>query len=199
MSTRAAVAAAVALGLGLGLALAVLGACGVQSETFPTIENRPGDSADSAGLVIGYPNGPITEESLAQFLAWRFARQLDERTFEASYNDTQEDVLDELQTMGLHTIHDLAKIIPPDFDTRGAGEFITDDPANIPGLVRDFMMIHDADRYFTHAWKNRWQSILPANVSALRAYVRDFQPFFDAGVLTYEEVENAPDGAPARQ
>jgi hypothetical protein len=191
------VKAAVALVLAAS-AVSASGACSVPAEPFPTIENRV-DGPESSGLVIGYPNSPITERSLAEFLSWRFARQLGEGTFEAGYNDTQEDVIDELDTMGLRTIHELAAIIPADFEILGAGEFIIDDPANIPGLVRDFMMIHDADRYFEHAWKNRWQSILPANVSALRAYVRDFSPFYDAGVLTPEEVEDAPDAARGRR
>lgn len=167
-----------------------LAACRPAPKTRPTIENRTVDGSRTVAR-IDYPDGPITEHSLSAFLSWRFARQLDERTFEASYNDTQEDVIDELDTMGIRTIHDLAAIIPDDFETRGSGEFIEEDPANIPGLVRDFMMIHDADRYFDNAWKNRWQSILPANVSALRAYVNDFTPFYDAGVLTPQEVEDA--------
>lgn len=144
-------------------------------------------------------NGPITERSLASFLSWRFARQLDEQTFEASYNDTQEEVIDELHAMGIDTIDELAAIIPNDFEQRGAGEFVTHDPANIPGLVRDFMMIHDPDRYFDRAWKNRWQSILPENVSALSEYVTDFRPFYDAGVLTPQEVEDAQAAARERR
>ncbi|HUQ07645.1 MAG TPA: hypothetical protein VM261_34360 [Kofleriaceae bacterium] len=172
------------------IAVAALAACRPPPTSPPSIENRSVEVRTSAA--IEYPNGPITDESVARFLSWRFARQLDERTFEASYNDTQDDVIDELHTMGIRTIHELAVIIPEDFEVRGAGEFITEDPANIPGLVRDFMMIHDADRYFEHAWKNRWQSILPANVSALRGYVHDFTPFYDAGVLTQQEVDEAP-------
>jgi hypothetical protein len=158
----------------------------------PTIENRTVEDLGSRGRGhVEYPDGPITEESLAQFLSWRFERQLSDQTFEASYNETQEDVIDELDTMGIRTIHELAAIIPDDFEERGAGEFVTHDPANIPGLVRDFMMIHDPDRYFDRAWKNRWQSILPENVSALSSYVNDFRPFYDAGVLTPQEVEDA--------
>lgn len=179
------------------LACAVVAACQPRPRPRATIENRVVDGSQTTN-VIGYPDGPITKESLAVFLAWRFARQLGEGTFEDSYNDTEADVIDELNTMGLRTIHEVARIIPPDFEIRGAGEFIVEDPANIPGLVRDFMMIHDAERYFGHAWKNRWQSILPANVSALRAYVDDFQPFYDAGVLTPQEVADAPAAAPAR-
>ena len=181
------------------LALVVLAACNQPYDAYPTIENRTVDGPRTSGATIEYPDGPITEQSLAAFLSWRFARQLDDQTFQAGYNDTQDDVIDELDTMGIHTIHDLATIIPPDFEALGAGEFITEDPANIPGLVRDFMMIHDADRYFDHAWKSRWQSILPANVSALRAYVDDFSPFYDAGVLTPQEVEDAPDVGPRRR
>jgi hypothetical protein len=172
------------------LALVVLvAACQPQARRPITIENH---AIDDGG---GYPNEPITEESVVRFLSWRFKRQLDAGTFEATYNDTQADLIDELHTMGIRTIDDLAAIVPEDFETRGAGEFVTSDPANIPGIVRDFMMIHDADRYFQHAWKSRWQSILPENVSALRGYVTDFSPFYDAGVLTQDQVSGAQDVA----
>ncbi len=174
------------------LAVVVLAACTASPRRAgPTIENRTVEDLGSP-IRPGYPNGPITTESLASFLSWRFARQLDDKTFVAEYNDTQDDVLDELRTMGISDLHQLAAIIPGDFEVLGAGEFIIEDPANIPGLVRDFMMIHDARRYFGRAWKSRWQSILPANVSALRSYVSDFQPFYDAGVLTVQEVDDAP-------
>lgn len=158
-----------------------------------TIENRDAAMAgDPPPDAPTYNRGPITEESLAAYLSVRFAPQLADGTFVADYSDTTEDLLEELETMGIRDLADLEAIIPPDFEVGGAGEFIIEDPANIPGLVRDFMMIHDADRYFTHAWKQRWQSILPANVSALKSYVRDFRPFYAASVLTPEEVRDAP-------
>jgi hypothetical protein len=179
------------------LAIAVMvAACHPPAKQRVAIENHSIDDVGNRSPQIDYPDGPITEESLAQFLSWRFTSELGDGTFEATYNDTQDDVIDELHAMGIRTIHDLAEIIPADFETLGAGEFIVDDPANIPGLVRDFMMISDADYYFQHAWKSRWQSILPANVSALKAYIGDFTPFYDAGVLTADEVKDAPPPPP---
>ncbi len=185
----------------IGLALAALAlACRAPAPAAPRLENRPSGPLDPGAAVIGVPNQRLTARSIADLLSWRFAAQLDAGTFVAEYNGTEDDLLDELEKMGVHDLHQLAALIPPDFDHRGAGEFILEDPANIPGLVRDFLMIHDAERYFRVAWQERWQSILPANVSALRAYVDDFQPFYDARVLTPEEVADAPypDGAPAR-
>ena len=170
----------------LVIAAVALAACRPPAKPRAPIENRAVETAD-----------PLTSESLARFLSERFAPQLREGTFVAEYNDTEVELLEELSTMGIRSVDQLATIVPSDFEVRGAGEFIAEDPANIPGLVRDFMMIHDADRYFAHAWQNRWQSILPANVSALRAYVTDFTPFYQAGVLTTEEVADAPVAAPA--
>lgn len=165
---------------------ALLAACQSPAKPRAPIENRTVETSD-----------PLTSETLARFLSERFAPQLRDGTFVAEYNDTEVELLEELNTMGIRSVEQLARIVPHDFEVRGAGEFIIEDPANIPGLVRDFMMIHDADRYFEHAWQNRWQSILPANVSALRAYVTDFTPFYQAGVLTTEEVADAPAAAPA--
>lgn len=185
MTPRAGVAALVAV---------ALAACGpAPAPRGPAvIENRFVGEPGSAPTIPAYAVGPITEASLQAFMARRFAPQLADGTFVADYSGTTEDLLDELHTMGVHDLAELAALIPDDFERRGAGEFVTEDPANIPGLVRDFLMIHDAHRYFGQAWKNRWQSILPANVSALKAYVRDFQPFYDAQVLTPDEVRDAP-------
>jgi hypothetical protein len=158
----------------------------------PRIENHDAGGTHTPVSIPEYAKGLITEQSLAAFLSRRFSRQLADGTFVADYSGTTEDLLDELRTMGIRDLADLAAMIPPDFEIGGAGEFILEDPANIPGLVRDFMMIHDARRYFGLAWKNRWHSILPANVSALKNYVSDFRPFYDAKVLTPEEVRDAP-------
>ena len=154
------------------------------------IDNRDAVELGEAGRSVAH--GPITEASLAAFLSERFAQQLADGTFVADYSGTTEDLLDELRIMGFRDLSELAAVIPGDFEYGGAGEFVEEDPANIPGLVRDFLMIHDADRYFRRAWQNRWQSILPANVSALRNYVTDFEPFYAASVLTPEEVRTAP-------
>lgn len=171
------------------LALAAL-ACRGAAPVGPTLENR--DVIEGRAGEERHDRGPITEDSLARFLSVRFARQLADGTFVADYSGTSDDLLEELRAMGFHDLGELAAVIPPDFERGGAGEFLEEDPANIPGLVRDFMMIHDAQRYFDRAWKNRWQSILPANVSALKSYVRDFRPFYAAAVLTPDEVRDAP-------
>lgn len=177
------------------IALAALGCGGAGPRPAgTTLENR--DVTEAAAVEARHDRGPITEESLARFLSARFARQLADGTFVADYSGTTEDLLEELHIMGFHDLAELAAVIPPDFERGGAGEFLEDDPANIPGLVRDFMMIHDAERYFGRAWQRRWQSILPSNVSALKHYVRDFRPFYDAEVLTPEEVRDAA-SAPA--
>lgn len=174
----------------LAAALLAIAACRGAAPAGPAIENR--DVIEGEAGEPRHDTGPITEESLARFLSARFAPQLADGTFVADYSGTAEHLLEELRIMGFHDLADLAAVIPPDFERGGAGEFLEEDPANIPGLVRDFMMIHDADRYFARAWQNRWQSILPANVSALKVYVRDFRPFYDAAVLTPEEVRDAP-------
>lgn len=167
-------------------------ACRTPQAAVPVIDNRDAVELGDEARLVAVARGPITEASLAAFLSHRFAPQLEDGTFVADYSGTTEDLLDELRLMGFRDLSELAAVIPADFEYAGAGEFVEEDPANIPGLVRDFMMIYDAERYFTRAWQNRWQSILPANVSALRAYVHDFSPFYAANVLTPDEVRDAP-------
>lgn len=68
---------------------------------------------------------------------------------EVSFRD-EEQVLLELEGYGLNTIKELDAIIPKDYVKRMKDiEF-----RSIDGIVRNVMIIHDADRYFKYAWNH---------------------------------------------
>lgn len=161
----------------LACALAFAG-CGPTQAAAPVIGNRPGDSTgdDYRG------RGEITKERLQELMTARFAKQIHGGTFVAEWNGTEEDILAELAAMGWTDVADVARMIPRDLEIRGAVQFSTNSPANIPGTLRDVMILHDARRYFTQAWNNHWASLAPGDLQVYRAYGIDLTPIFDAGV-----------------
>lgn len=161
------------------LALALVG-CAAGPRHRPVIENRS-EPADARGRSSFH--GPITEAGLVSLMEARFARQRAAGTFVAEFNGTLPDLLAELEAMGIDDLGQLARLIPPDYDRRAADDFTADSPANIPGVLRDVFIIHDARRYFRDAWKNHWQSLAENNLPMYRHYGVDLGILRTAGVL----------------
>lgn len=162
----------------LACALALVG-CRATGSDAPVIGNRPGPWS-SDGLVA---RGAITKQRIEDLMTARFARQLTDGTFVAEWNGTEDDVLAELAAMGWTDVADVAQAIPRDLEIRGAVQFTTGNPANLPGTLRDVMILHDAHRYFTKAWNNTWASLAPGDLEVYRAYGIDLSPIRAAGVM----------------
>jgi hypothetical protein len=159
----------------VGLALALTACSRAAAPT--VVENRPGKSVRRS------PGGRITADSVQSLMAHRFAAQLTAGTFALEWNQTQDDVLAELAAMGWDDLSELAAAIPHDFDLRGAHQFRKNDPANLPGLLRDFMILHDARRYFQVAWQSHWATLADGDEQLYRAYRIDLAPLEAAGVM----------------
>jgi hypothetical protein len=176
------------LALTIAIALAVGLACGGPARPAPANPPSSGPARAGAALAITHgvatrSLGPITPEGLAELLTERFARQHTDGTFVAEWNGTTEDVLAELAAMGWSDLGDIARAIPPDFDTRAAIQFRLDDPANLPGLLRDFMIMSDPHRYFGQAWQDHWGSLARGDRQVYEAYGIDLEPIRAAGVM----------------
>ncbi len=166
--------AVVALALGAALA-----ACRPAPAAPPTIANLP--SADAAPLVR--TRGAITKAGVEELLMRRFADELAAGTFTAEWNGTEDDVLAELAAMGWRDLAELAAAIPVDYERRAAHQFQRGNPANIPGTVRDFMILADARRYFADAWQNHWATLAQGDLEVYRAYRIDLAPLRAASVI----------------
>jgi hypothetical protein len=159
------------------------GACRPAPPAHVVIENRlaPPEAPTGPGF-----HGPITEESLAAMMRERFADQLAAGTFTADFSGTTADLLAELDARGIRDLGALARLIPRDYVQRAEHAFSADNPANIPGVLRDVMIIHDARRYFHDAWKNHWQSLSTNDAQMYRTYRVDLDVLVDAGVISRE-------------
>ncbi len=156
---------------------------------------------------VANASAPLTEASLTELLAGRFAAQVADGRLALDFGSSSValEVVDELAALGITTVGQLAAIIPPDFATKGFGamQATVDATTNLAGLTRDLMIIHDARRYVATAWQNHWSASGPEDFPAPAAYGVDFQILVDGGVFgggTFDddpgELESDPgDGA----
>ncbi len=161
------------------LVVVALAACRPSPPAPPTIANRPDAHAPAPTAA----RGAITKAGVEALMARRFADELAAGTYVAEWNGTEDDVLAELAAMGWRDLGDLAAAIPVDYERRAAHQFKPDNPANIPGTVRDFMILADARRYFADAWQNHWATLAPGDLEVYRAYHIDLSPLRAASVI----------------
>lgn len=170
----------------LGASLACTGTA--PATTTPTA-TATGPRRAGAAVVVGPTGdtrralGPITVDGLTALLNQRFSVQKAAGTFTPEWNGTDQDVLGELAAMGWTDLADVANAIPEDFDSRASIQFRLDDPANMPGLLRDFMILSDPHRYFGSAWQDHWGSLARGDAEVYRAYGIDLAPLRQAGVM----------------
>ncbi|MGB6837748.1 MAG: hypothetical protein WBF66_08595 [Dehalococcoidia bacterium] len=117
----------------------------------------------------------VNTTSLREYLWRKFRRAIEGGELAPFFGPEDRDsteAVKELQDFGLSRLSDLDQIIPGDLGQKllelaTAGE-------NFIGLVRAVLMIHDADLYFTKAWKEHWGG-LGGDTKLLRAYGVDVE------------------------
>jgi hypothetical protein len=126
------------------------------------------------------PRIALTKETLIVFFAMRFEPQVEAGVLQLDFGGGVEpQVIEELHLMGIDTTEELAAIVPSDYEHRG----LTVEPTtNLAALVRDLMIIHDPERYFTRAWRNAWAAG-PRDFAAAQAYGVELERLRRLGVF----------------
>lgn len=129
---------------------------------------------------------PLSEASLTNTVARLFPDEIEKKTITLDYGSggVSDDVLEELRILGITTTAQLVTIIPADYRTKGIGALAAsaDPTVNIAGLLRDLLIIHDAEGYVTKAWRNTWSASGPQDFPAPAAYGVDLSILQRAGV-----------------
>lgn len=141
------------------------------------------------------PSGALDQPNLEAWLRWRFPRQVASGRLVLDYGSSEAvaDVFDEMTSYGLATVADVAAIVPRDFEKRGAVAF-GGEGTNIAGIMRDFMIIHDAGRFAAHAFKATWCGC-EDDFPAPKAYGVNLNPLGEAGVFACCDADGAAEGA----
>ncbi len=99
---------------------------------------------------------PFTAQSLEDYLRVRFGPLVSGGLLELGYpmETSRDELMEELKCFRLTSTADIAALVPPDFDRRGVAVLakLPAPAANTLSLLRDFMIIKDAEHYFTHCW-----------------------------------------------
>ena len=100
-------------------------------------------------------NISLTTSALREYLSKVFHSQV-QAGFTMDFGAQSDEVIKELQAFGVHTLEDLDSLIPEDIRDDHS-EYILQN--NLLGLLRDIMIVSDAERYFSEAWQQHWHGI----------------------------------------
>lgn len=126
---------------------------------------------------------PLNSTSLTTFLKKRFKSLVDSGWQSSEIGKV---AIEELHIMGIKTLHDLDIIIPHNFAEKESKHKPRDSPGTFLGLLRDIMIIHDPNKYFTKAWKRRWAAMDRSFVPLCKEYkvnIKKYIKEYDLGVL----------------
>jgi putative GTP pyrophosphokinase len=132
-------------------------------------------------------NEEISPYSLRAFLTQHFR---DIPGFIELFQDSREQLLDELSSMGIKTIADLNKIIKPDinqFKSKYAEVSKPRDYVSFSALIRDILIISNSERYFRKAWKHHYETLDYHSWKVYKKFEVDRSSFLPASDLDFEE------------
>jgi putative GTP pyrophosphokinase len=120
----------------------------------------------------GKLNIEIDSTSIKSYLDNKFADLINNGLKSGFLGESKETkVLAELRDFGITTLKELDEIIPSDFLEKGISKYIEfTERSNYTGLLRHFMMINDAEKYFRESWKGNWVGIDSKNVKTIKTY-----------------------------
>lgn len=111
---------------------------------------------------------PINSASLMKYLTDKFKQLVELGKLIPSFKEQDEEVIRELNSLGIDTIGKLDEKIPAGYIDNamlvsGADTFL--------GLVRNILLIYDANTYFEKAWKEfNWNTLDRGSFNLIKSY-----------------------------
>lgn len=109
----------------------------------------------------------IDSISLRKFFDTKFKSWKNVRPIFGPADDITEKIISELNLMGITTLRELDAIIPKDYKTVLEAQ---NEHKNYAGIARSLMLVHDAEKYISKAWRNGWHSISESTLGIIRHY-----------------------------
>jgi putative GTP pyrophosphokinase len=118
----------------------------------------------------------IDSTSIKSYLKIKFEELIKKKLLEPEFPDsTEKTVLKELKHFGISSLREFDKIIPKDFIKNTLKFKPSSDPNNYAGILRDIMIIHNAEHYFKDCWNNHWDFMDNSSVEYLKLYLPTIQ------------------------
>jgi len=136
------------------------------------IDKYAGDVLRKAKL--GDLSTPINSTSLRAYANKKFKPLL--KLGVELYSPYEYEIIEELSLMEINTLEELESITPRDFVKRQSNyrPWLRE---GIIGLIRNILMIHDADSYFKKAWRRNWQGLDRDAISLVESYGVDLSKY----------------------
>ena len=126
-------------------------------------------------LMSGDLDIEITTASLTEYLSNRFsrlARSVPEEAVYAGLEGLGRTLIEELELFGIRTLQQLDDIVPEGLE----GDYLNlVYKPNFVGVVRDILLISDAEKYFEKSWRESWNCIDDSGANLLSKYGVDMR------------------------
>ncbi len=99
---------------------------------------------------------PLNSTSLRQYLIDKFGDISKLIPLFGPDDSLSTEIVGELEILGIDTLKKLDGIMPPDFKNNMEKRIVDVEGINLAGIIRAILILHDADQYFSKAWKRKW-------------------------------------------
>ncbi|PEF53888.1 hypothetical protein CON56_02530 [Bacillus thuringiensis] len=97
----------------------------------------------------GHLDIALNTASLSGYLTQKFNTLINNNIIKPDYNKGEETIINELKLFGIHSLSDLDELIGNNTDR-------FDFESNFIGLLRNIMILNNAEKYFAHVWDGKW-------------------------------------------
>lgn len=118
---------------------------------------------------------PINSTTLKQYLMGRFKSEIESNILTSDFNNYDDVIIEELQLFGIKNLKDLENIIPPNINQYIKKIFDKNQIGNFLGILRDFMIITNPEKYFEFSWRNKWEAFAPFSLRLYDFYNIDYK------------------------
>lgn len=117
----------------------------------------------------------ISSTTLKRFLNDKFNMLINEGLLVPNFNGLDDEVIQELDAFGVNNLSELEKLIPQDF-IKTQKEFVSvNSPNNFLSILRQLMIINDANLYFSKCWNENWQGAGQTSCNIYEHYKLDLE------------------------
>ena len=140
----------------------------------------------SADSHKGNLSASIDSTSIKSYMDYKFSKLIELGILNSFLKDTYEGrLIEELRSFGVTTLADLDSMIPADIveNYRKGVNMDILKKYNYSGLIRDIMLINDADLYFETIWKAQWNFIYQDQFRLIMSYSDRIKHYVDNGFI----------------
>lgn len=127
----------------------------------------------------------IDSTSIKEYLSKRFKDRIENKLLSPTLKSSEyeEKIIDELNKFGIYTIAELEELLKIEIDFNG------DEGTNFIGMLRHYMMINDAEKYFGKCWEYKQAKLTRQRIHMLKKNNVNIEKILDTYNITAAIIE----------